>query len=68
MKAPETGMIVTGMIQTASFVVLCVEAELVTVGRRGLKQLTATVALSRGRGSASQTLQQAALAGNARRD
>lgn len=38
MKAPATGMIVTGMIQTASFLVLCVEAEVVTVGRGALKQ------------------------------
>lgn len=68
MTAPETGMIVTGMIQTASFVVLCAEAEVVAVGRRGLEQLTAVVVLSWGHSSVSQMLQQAALAGNARRD
>lgn len=37
MKAPETGLIVAGVIETASFVVLRVEAEVVTVGRRARK-------------------------------
>lgn len=67
MKAPETGMIVA-LIETASFVVLRVEAEVVTVGRRGLKQLADMVVLSWGHSNVSQMLQQAALAVNGPHD